>query len=169
MRAEATSPLAHHPWAHAHPLIWPGLSTLAAAAAVSYMLWLTRPAAEPVVTPERVPERSAVAFVRAYQNGDFEAAAQLASGQLRRSLLSRARSARLRDRARRAVAARPTQLVIEESFLLPDDRLRFTGVLAHADTPDATGWPIALTVVRQGSGYAIQSLAWPRGAPAEER
>lgn len=171
MLAEATraEPIASWARAWAHALVWPGLSALGAAAALGYALYVSRPGGEPAVTLQNVPERAAVDFVRAYQKGDFEAAAQLARGNLQRSLLSRARSARLQARARRSVAARPNQLVIEESFLLAEDRLRFTGVIAHDDTPDAIGWPIALTLGRHGSGYAVESLAWPRGAPAGDR
>ncbi|HKP58300.1 MAG TPA: hypothetical protein VJV78_16345, partial [Polyangiales bacterium] len=115
----------------------------------------------------RTPERLAQDFAAAYQGRDFNAAASLASGSLRRTLESRARSARLQGT--RTSAARARQLVIEECFMLPEHRLRFVGVLAERDTPDAQGWPISITVAHQSDGYLAEALQWPKGPPPDER
>jgi hypothetical protein len=59
--------------------------------------------------------------------------------------------------------------VIDESFVVAKERLRFAGVLADADTPDARGWPVSITVVRDGERYLAEALAWPKGPPPDDR
>jgi hypothetical protein len=148
--------------------LWiPGVSTLAAAATLSYALYATRldtEREEPAVTPERAAQD----FATAYRSRDYEAAAKLATGDLRRALELRVSSARLRG-AREVSAASARTFVIDESFLLAKTKLRFTGVLAEADTPDARGWPVSITVVREGDRYLAEALQWPKGPPPDER
>jgi hypothetical protein len=139
-------------------------SSAGAALALVYALWLTGGSG-----PERAiktPEQAAVEFIRAYQARDLAAAAKLARGDLRRSLETRARSARLQGRPE---LARAGQLVIEESVMLSADRLRFRGLLAEQDTPDASGWPVSVTVARDGASYLAEALQWPQGPPPDER
>jgi hypothetical protein len=157
-------PEASRRWLRA--LLVPGLSGLAAAGALAYALRTTRPEADSPALA-RTPERAAEEFASAYQARDFSAAASLASGSLRRSLELRARSARLQG-ARHATTHLQT-LVIEECFMLAERRLRFSGVLAESDTPDAVGWPISITVARQGESYLAEAVQWPKGPPPDER
>ena len=148
--------------------LWiPGVSSLAAAATLSYALFATRLDAgyEP---PAMTPERAAQDFVLAYRSRDYAAAAKLATGDLRRSLEFRTRSARLRG-AREPSETAARWFVIDESFVLAKDKLRFTGVLAEADTPDARGWPVSITVIRDDEHYLVEALYWPKGPPPDER
>jgi hypothetical protein len=148
--------------------LWiPGVSSLAAAAALSYALYATRLDSEPD-EPAVTPERAAQNFAAAYRSRDYEGAAKLATGGLRRSLEIRVSSARLRG-ARELAPASARAFVIDESFLIDKDKLRFTGVLAEADTPDARGWPMSITVVRDGDHYLAETLQWPKGPPPDER
>jgi hypothetical protein len=146
--------------------LWiPGVSSLAAAATLGYALYATRldpEREEPAVTPERAAQD----FAAAYRSRDYERAAKLATGGLRRSLEVRVRSDRLRG-ARDGSAPSARAFVIDESFLLEKDKLRFTGVLAEADTPDARGWPMSITVVRDGDRYFAEALQWPKGPPPD--
>jgi hypothetical protein len=148
--------------------LWiPGVSSLAAAATLSYALYATRldtEREEPAVTPERAAQD----FTTAYRSRDYGAAAKLATGDLRRSLEYRVSSARLRG-AREVSPPSARTFVIDESFLLAKTKLRFTGVLAEADTPDARGWPMSITVVRDGDHYLAEALQWPKGPPPDER
>lgn len=151
-------------WLHA--LLVPGASGLVATAALAFALLTTRPeSSAPLLL--RTPERAAQEFASAYQTRDFTRAASLASGSLRRSLELRARSARLQGT--RGGGTRSRQLVIEECFMLAERRLRFTGVMAEHDSPDAQGWPISITLVRQGDSYLAEALQWPKGPPPDER
>ena len=59
--------------------------------------------------------------------------------------------------------------MIDESFVIAKDKLRFAGVLAEKDTPDAKGWPVSITVVRDGDGYLAEALNWPKGPPPDDR
>jgi hypothetical protein len=59
--------------------------------------------------------------------------------------------------------------VIDESFMLAKDKLKLAGVLADEDTPDAKGWPISITVVREGATYLAEALHWPKGPPPDDR
>ena len=47
-------------WTQAHALVWPGLSTLGAAAALGYALYVSQAGGTPAETLQRVPERAAV-------------------------------------------------------------------------------------------------------------
>ncbi|HET6338511.1 MAG TPA: hypothetical protein VFG30_35070 [Polyangiales bacterium] len=145
----------------------PGVSSLAAAATLSYALFATRLDAE-YEQPSVTPERAAQEFASAYRSRDYAKAAKLATGDLRRSLESRVRSARLRG-ARESPVPTARSFVIDESFVLAKDELRFAGVLAEADTPDAKGWPISITVVRDGDTYLAEALNWPKGPPPDDR
>ncbi|HKU37932.1 MAG TPA: hypothetical protein VJR89_07290 [Polyangiales bacterium] len=151
--------------AHGGELVVPALSALAAAAALTWALLATHPEAS--LQLARSPERAAEDFARAYQARDFAAAADLASGSLRRSLEVRARSARLQGKRSRREAA--GQLVIEECFMLAERKLRFLGVLAERDEPGARGWPISITVGQHGDNYLAEALSWPQGPPPDER
>jgi len=151
-------------WLHA--LLVPGVSGLAAAAALGYALLTTRPdAGGPPLA--RTPERAAQEFAAAYQARDFAAAAGLATGSLRRTLELRTRSARLQGT--RSSSTRARQLVIEECFMLAERRLRFSGVLAESDTAEAQGWPISITVARHGDSYLAEAVHWPKGPPPDQR
>lgn len=148
--------------------LWiPSVSGLAAAATLSYALFATRLDTE-YEPPAVSPERAAQDFVRAYRSRDYAAAARLATGQLRRSLEFRSRSARLQA-AREPAATSAHCFVIDESFVVAKDKLRFAGVLAEEDTPDARGWPVSITVVRDGDHFLADALYWPKGPPPDER
>jgi hypothetical protein len=148
--------------------LWiPGVSSLAAAATLSYALFATRLDAD-YEPPAVTPERAAQDFARAYRSRDYAVAAQLATGDLRRSLEFRTRSARLRG-AREPTETAGRCFVIDESFVLAKEKLRFAGVLAEEDTPDARGWPVSITVVRDGDHYLAEALYWPKGPPLDER
>jgi hypothetical protein len=151
-------------WLHA--LLIPAASGLLAAAALGYALSTTRPDAASVRLA-RTPERAAQEFAAAYQARDFAGAASLASGNLRRSLELRARSVRLQGT--RGTSSRARQLVIEECFMLPERRLRFGGLLAESDSPEAQGWPVSITLARHGDSYLAEALDWPKGPPPDER
>lgn len=148
--------------------LWiPGVSSLAAAATLSYALFATRLENEPedvAITPERAAQE----FVGAYRSRDYAGAAKLATGELRRSLELRRRSARLQG-ARDIPVPSSRVFVIDESFLLAKTKLMFNGVLAEADTPDARGWPVSITVVLDGDRYLAEALHWPEGPPPDER
>jgi hypothetical protein len=148
--------------------LWiPSVSGLAAAATLSYALFATRLDAE-YEPPAVTPERAAQDFMHAYRSRDYAGAARLATGQLQRSLESRTRSARLRPTKEPAeITAR--WFVIDESFVVAKQKLRFNGVLADEDTPDARGWPASITVVQDGDHYLAEALHWPKGPPPDER
>jgi hypothetical protein len=148
--------------------LWiPGVSGLAAAATLSYALFATRLDAD-YVPPAATPERAAQDFVRAYRARDYAAAAKLTTGDLRRTLEFRARSERLRG-TRELSETSARCFVIDESFVVAKDKLRFSGVLAEEDTPEARGWPVSITVVRDGDHYLAETLYWPKGPPPDER
>jgi hypothetical protein len=148
-------------------LLIPGVSSLAAIATLSYALIVTRPDADLGQTVQ-TPEHAAQGFASAYRDRNFVAAAKLATGDLRRSLELRARSARLRG-PRDLPEPSARVFVIDESFVVAKERLRFAGVLADADTPDARGWPVSITVVRDGEQYLAEALTWPKGPPPDDR
>src|SRR5690349_21106078 len=117
--------------------LWiPSVSGLAAAATLSYALLATRLETAREEETGVTPERAAQEFVAAYRSRDYATAAQRATGDLRRSLELRVRSARLQG-ARALPLPSARALVIDESFLLAKTKLRFSGVLAEEDTPDA--------------------------------
>ena len=148
----------------------PLASAVAAAAALGYALAATRLDAESSPSIQS-PERAAEAFATAYRTHAYDEAARLATGDLRRNLELRARSARLRGARDAPLAtARGTQrFVIDESFMLARDRLRFTGSVADDDAPEAAGWPISITVIREGDSYLAQAVSWPKGPPPNDR
>lgn len=148
--------------------LWlPGMSGLAAVATLSYALIATRLDAgyeQPAVTPERAAQQ----FASAYRSRDYTSAARLATGDLRRELELRVRSARLQG-VRGSSEPTARFFVIDESFVLAKDKLRFAGVLAEADTPDAKGWPVSISMVRDGDTYLAEALNWPKGPPPDDR
>ncbi len=146
-------------------LLIPSVSSLAAAATLGYALLTTSPSRD-VDHPAVTPERAAQDFADAYQARDYATAARLAGGSLRRSLELRARRARLQGT--RDLAG-PRQLVIEESFMLSRERLRFRGVLVPDGAAETHGWPVSITVVRRGDRFFAEALQWPKGAPPDER
>lgn len=148
-------------------LFVPGVSSLAAAAALGYALFVTRLDAEPK-PPAVTPERAAQEFAHAYRSRDYAEAARLSTGQLRRELENRIRSARLRG-ARATAEPTARVFVIDESFMLEKNKLKLGGVLADEDTPDAKGWPVSITVVRDGDTYFAEALNWPKGPPPDDR
>jgi hypothetical protein len=148
-------------------LFIPGVSGLAAAATLSYALFATRLDAD-YEPPEVTPERAAQDFASKYRSRDYAAAAKLATGDLRRSLESRVRSDRLRG-TRETTTPTARFFVIDESFIVAKDKLRLAGVLSEEDAPDAKGWPVSITVVRDGDGYLAEVLQWPKGPPPDDR
>ena len=147
--------------------LWiPAASTFLAAAALGYALFATRLDADAV--PAQSPERAAEEFATAYWAQAYAEAAKLATGDLRRNLEQRARSLRLQGRHAGAPRGRQ-QLLIDESFVLANDRLRFTGQVSEADAPEAHGWPISITLIRDGDSYLAEAVSWPKGPPPDDR
>lgn len=147
--------------------LWvPTVSGLAAAAALSCALLATRLETSREEEGGVTPERAAQAFVAAYRSRDYAAAAKCATGDLRRSLELRVRSARLQGAPALPIPS-TRAFVIDESFLLAKTKLRFSGVLAEEDTPDARGWPVSVTVVLEGDRYLAEALHWPKGPPPD--
>jgi hypothetical protein len=147
--------------------LWiPSVSSLAAVATLSYALVATRLEGGREDDASMTPERAAQEFVAAYRSRDYAAAAKRATGDLRRSLELRVRSARLQG-ARELPLPSTRAFVIDESFLVTKTKLRFSGVLAKEDTPDARGWPVSITVVREGDRYLAEALQWPKGQPPD--
>lgn len=148
--------------------LWiPGVSGLAAAATLSYALFATRLETDHEAVTV-TPERAAQQFAAAYRSRDYVGAAKLATGDLRRSLEVRMRTDRLRG-TRELGTPSARAFVIDESFLLEKTKLKFNGVLAEEDTPDARGWPVSITVVLDGDRYLAEALHWPKGPPPDER
>jgi hypothetical protein len=144
------------------PLFAVAVSTLAAGLVLASALRVSRPSAgdEPhSQLLQNTPEHAAETFVAAFRAGDYTRAARFASGSFARALRARAK----REPPEPSDDSR--HLILQESYILPGERLRLSGVLVQTGEDESSGWPISLTLIRADARYWVDDLSWPKGPP----
>jgi hypothetical protein len=139
------------------------LSSAGAAAALTLALTLTRPETHDPFSPndasQLTPERAAESFIDAYINEDYARAAGTATPAFARSLRARPKH------AQSGRADTTLSWLLQESHVLPADKLRFVGVLLHPGEEESAGRPVTLTLLRRDGRYRVDELHWPKGPP----